>query len=106
MPNDLEIKTPHETATSPFGEALKFCGMQQATIVPLAGLILDGGVVFLVCLYAVAAYWPGLLLIWIRRRFSGYTKFDLFLIRWGFLALIPISALVARYIWRLKGFVT
>jgi len=56
-------------------------------------------------LYAFVAYWTGVGLLWMRRRRGGHTKVDLNLIRWGFLILLPISTLVARYVWRLKGFV-
>lgn len=104
VPNEPQNAAANGKTASSFGAALKFSGMQQGAIVPLASLILDGGVVFLVCLYASAAYWIGVSLLWRRRRHSAYTKLDLFLIRWGFLSLIPISALMARYIWHLKGF--
>lgn len=97
---------PGRTDLTPAGSALQFSGLQQVIVIALTGLLLDGGVIGTVCFYAFVAYWFGVLLIWLRRRTKGFTKVDLFLLRWGFLILCLISYNIARVVWRQHGFVS
>ena len=64
-------------------------------------MILDGGVVAEVCLFAAAAFWAGVALIWFRRRIP--TKLDLILIEGGYIVLCVIAFFLARWIWDLRA---
>ena len=90
-------------STSPASEALKLGVFEQVLLLPLAGMILDGGGIFLVALFALAGYWGGVLVIRLRRR-GLYTKLDLALFRWGFFVLCAISFFLARLIWGFRGY--
>lgn len=93
------------TATvNPASDALRFALLQQVLLLPLAALILDGGGILLVTFFALSAYWGCVFLVWLRRR-GSYTKFDLFIFRWGFFVLCVVSFFVARWIWSLRGYV-
>jgi hypothetical protein len=85
-------------------EAIKLGVLEQVLLLPLAALVMDGGGIFLLVFFALAAYWGGALLIWLRRR-GAYTRFDLVLFRWGFFVLCIISFFLARWIWSLRGYV-
>jgi hypothetical protein len=84
-------------------DALKLAKVEQALIIPLAALILDGGGMFLISIFAAAAFWCGVLLMRRRRRLDGVTRLDLFLFRWGYFLLLAISFFLAPWIWKLKG---
>lgn len=66
----------------------------------LAAMVLDQGECFLVVFYAVVAYLGGLCLMIPRRQ--SLTTTDAFLIRWGFVFLCIISALVSSVIWPIR----
>lgn len=77
--------------------------VQQALILVLAGMILDGGVIGQMCLYALAAFWGGVAVILIRRRQSP-SRLDLLLVRGGYLPVCVLSVILTRAIWHWRGF--
>ena len=84
-------------------DALKLAVLQQVPVLFLTAGILDGGGVFLLALFALVAFWAGVFLIR-ARRVIGFTKTDLFLFRWGYVPLCVISFVLARFIWKLRGY--
>jgi hypothetical protein len=90
--------------TNPVSDALNLGILEQSVLLPLAGMILDGGGILLVAFFALAAYWGAVLLIRLRRR-GFYTKLDLAFFRWGFFIVCVTSFFLARWIWRLRGYV-
>ncbi len=92
------------SASSPASRAFRLALLQQALVFPLVGgLILDGGRLLQVCVFAIVAFWGGVLVLHLRRR-GHYTKLDLFLFRWGFLLLCVISFFLANWIWKLRRY--
>ena len=77
--------------------------VQQGIILVLAGMILDGGRIALMCLFACAAFWIGTGVI-IFRRGTSPSKMDLFLVRGGYLLLCVVSFFVGQLVWQLRGF--
>jgi hypothetical protein len=77
--------------------------VQQAVILVLAGMILDGGLIAQMCFYAFAAFWGGVAVILFRRRQSP-TKLDLVLVRGGYLLVCIISFFLTQAIWHWRGF--
>lgn len=65
-------------------------------------MILDGGNLLQACLYAIAAHWVGVGVIWSRRGAAATTT-DGLLVRWGVLPLCIISFFVTGLIWRWRG---
>lgn len=80
-----------------------FSLIQQAILLAMGGMMLDGGQIFQVIGYAVVAYWAGFVIIMLRRRRS-LTGADKILIRWGFLMLWVASGFITGLIWKLRGF--
>ena len=85
-----------------YGQALGSAGAQQAIIFLLAVAILDGGVCFQVCIFAAAAFWIGVALLWFRRG-SAPTKLDLLFIEAAFVPLCLVAFFVSYWIWNRRG---
>jgi hypothetical protein len=64
----------------------------QIVLILLAGMILDGGAMLKVALLAAMGWWLGFLLILLRRPKTEKRTDQVFL-RYGFLALLPLSLL-------------
>ena len=92
----------YSVAATPLPDAILFSLVQQAIIILLSAMILDGGNLLQACLYGIAAFWIGVGVIWFRRRVA-VTRTDVFLIRWGALPLCVISFFVTGLIWRQRG---
>ena len=82
---------------------LVFSLVQQAIVMVLASMLLDGGVVARIVIYAIAAYWTGFVIAYALRH-HHWTAADRILARWGFLILCPVSGFVTGLVWRIKGF--
>jgi hypothetical protein len=81
---------------------LKLILIEQIPLGLLAGMIMDGGGVAVIFLYALAGFWAGFAMIVLRRPMNP-TKTDLFMIKWGTFALFAISFAMASVIWRWRG---
>lgn len=77
--------------------------MQQFVLLAMGAMILDGGQTFQVLAYAAVAYWVGFGLIMVRRG-RRLTSADKILIRWGYLMLWMLSAVVTGAVWSLRGY--
>jgi hypothetical protein len=75
----------------------------QMIFLTMGAMLLDGGQVFQIMIYAAVAYWVGLGFMMLRRR-GQLTRADKILIRWGFLMLLMVSSFVTQFIWHLRGF--
>ena len=80
-----------------------FSLIQQAVFLTLGMMMLDGGQTFQIVGYAAIAYWVGFVIILLRRR-HHLTDADKVLIRWGYMMLWIISAVVTGLIWSLREF--
>lgn len=87
---------------SPYRRVIKSTVIQQVLILVLASMILDGGVVTEICLFAAVAFWGGVALIRIRRPVP--TKVDLKLIEGGYIVLCVLAFFLAQWIRHLKGY--
>lgn len=76
--------------------------VQQLIILILAGMILDGGTIARICLYAAVAFWGGVAVIRLRRG-TPPTKADLTLIEGGYVVVGVIAYFVTHWIWQLRG---
>jgi hypothetical protein len=77
----------------------------QSIIMVLAGMILDGGQVFQVCLYAWLAFWGGVLVNLARLGDeAGKSKADAFLMRYGHFLLCVLSYFITGLIWKWRGY--
>ena len=96
----------HSTAGAPqrpLRRSLLFAGAQQFVVLFLAGaVVLDGGTVLLMFLYAFAAHWVGVGILVARRR-SKLGKLDRVFVEWGFPDLCVLSLVLAPVVWRLRG---
>jgi hypothetical protein len=90
-------------AATPFASAIYSACIQQAIIMILAAMILDGGCIGQVCLSALLAFWGGVLVLRVRTR-GALTKTDLMLVRGGYILVCVISYFVTRWIWHLRGY--
>ena len=98
---------PKVMVKRPFGrttlsDAIVFACVQQLFVILLAALVLDGGVLLLICLFAVAGFWGGVGVLVLRRK-ARASRFDLALIRWGFLPVCALSFVMCSWIWGPKG---
>lgn len=84
-------------------DAVKFSFALQIPLMLLAGLATDGGMIGQICLFAFVGFNSYLLSVLIFRPHSP-TKFDLFLVRVGFLPSIILAGYLANYIWDLRGY--
>jgi hypothetical protein len=90
-------------AISPLEGAIYSAFMQQAIILILAAMILDGGCIGQVCIYAFLGFWGGVFVLRVRTR-DVLTKVDLLLIRGGYILVCILSFFITRSIWTLRGF--
>ena len=67
--------------------------LQFGTLFPSA-FLLDGGFVFQICLLAAASWWLGTFIIYFRRG-KIPTKADLLFLQLGYLAFLPLAALLS-----------
>lgn len=89
--------------STPLPGAVTSALVQQAVVIFLSLMILDGGVIAQVCLYAFAAFWGGAGLL-IARRGAALSRLDLGLIRGGYLPVCIISFFLTHWIWSLRGY--
>ena len=75
---------------------------QQILLGLLTGMCLDGGILGMIFLYSLAAFWVGFIMI-ISRRPRNPTKVDIFLIKWGTFLLFLISLVMSPLMWHLRG---
>lgn len=75
----------------------------QMMFLTMGAMLLDGGQVLQILVYAAVAYWFGLAFMMVRRR-GQLTRADKILIRWGYLTLILASSFVTQLIWHLRGY--
>lgn len=69
----------------------------------LCAVNLDGGTLFQVWYFAMAAYWSATLLIWSVHR-KNLSRLDVFVARWGFLmAFFTVPFLSALFWWLYGG---
>src|ERR1700722_15217914 len=74
----------------------------SAVLLILSFMVLDMGETGYASVYAIAAFWAGVLLIILRRPHSP-TKADLHIIRFGSLVVVIAAQFLARWIWDLRG---
>jgi hypothetical protein len=91
------------TTINPVRDAMKLSLIQQAVAFVFSGLVIDGGGLFLIVAFALAAFWIGALMI-LSRRGQQISRLDTFLLKWGFFPLCIISFFLARWIWTLRGY--
>ena len=84
--------------TRPVVEAAMF----SAVLLILSFMVLDMGETGYASVYAMAAFWVGVLLIILRRPHSP-TKSDLHVIRFGSLVVVIAAQFLARWIWAMRG---
>ena len=75
--------------------------LQQFTLLVLGLLILDGGVILKHTLVAMLAYWIAVLLVAVRRHHQQ-ARVDQWLIRYGFLVILPAVLLAGHLIGSLR----
>jgi len=85
-----------------YSQAVKSAVIQQGILLVLTAMILDGGVIFQVCLYAAIAFWVGFTMIWIRNRRSP-KPLDLLLIEAGYPVLCVVAFFLYSFIWARIG---
>jgi len=78
--------------------------VQQSVVIVLSLMILDGGVIAQVCLYAFAAFWAGVGVLVARRGPAALSRLDLGLIRGGYVPVCIISFFLTHWIWSLRGY--
>jgi hypothetical protein len=82
--------------------ALKTSLIQQGIFLTLSALVLDTGQALHICVVAVAGYWPMVAIIVLRRRYSPKPS-DLLVIRYGFLVVYALVAVLGPIVWRRIG---
>jgi hypothetical protein len=85
-----------------FAPAAKIAFALQATILVFTALLLDGGTIFQVCVYALVGFWGGVTVLRIRAK-GELSTLDLLLIRYGYVPACIISFFVTREVWHLRG---
>ena len=75
---------------------------QQAAVLLLASMILDGGDILSMCLVALVGFWAGAVIICARRPQTP-TRLDLLFIRFGYLPLCILAVFFTLTVWRWKG---
>ena len=83
---------------TPLQSAIYSACIQQCIIMVLAAMILDGGGIHQVCLFALLGFWGGVFVLRARNR-GALTRVDLMLIRGGFIPVCIISFFVTRWVW-------
>jgi hypothetical protein len=74
----------------------------QLVLLALSVVLLDSGLTAEINLIAWAAFWGGILVLLCRRPESP-TRFDLWVLRWGYLPLMLVVQVVARWVWHWRG---
>ncbi len=74
----------------------------QLVVGILSLLILDGGTTARICGIGLLAFWGGATCV-ICRRPRHPTRFDIALLRFGYLPLIVVAYLLVHLIWDLRG---
>ena len=92
------VRIRAQTYRQAFGSA----GAQQLIIFLVAAMILDGGLLLEVCLFAAASFWVGAAVIWFRRRGTP-TTLDLLLIEAGNVPLCVLGFFLSYWIWSRRG---
>ena len=82
--------------------ALGLVATQQILLGILAGMVLDGGALGFLYLYALVAFWAGFFMMLVRRP-RNPTRTDVFFIKWGTFMLFLISIVMAPVIWKIRG---
>jgi hypothetical protein len=89
-------------ARPPLAAALRFGIGLQLILLVVTAPVLDGGQLFRQFAVALIGYWLGVGLIAVRRR-AAPSKVDLFLIRYGSLALLILGPVIGKVIYLLIG---
>jgi len=76
-----------------YREAVQSTLFQQILTLGLASMIMDGGTMLCICLYAAAGFWAGVALV--RTRRATGTKADLLFIQGSYLPLCLVSFFIA-----------
>ena len=95
--------SPEEKIKSPLRRAIVFALGYQIALLLLSLMATDGGQIGQICLFAFVAFWGGAIITIWRRRLNP-TKFDIFIIRAGYVPLCVITVLLTSWIWELRGF--
>ena len=88
---------------TPMPGAVIFALVQQTTVIFLSALIMDGGAIAQVCMYAFAGYWGGTMLLAFRRG-AALSHGDIALVRWGYIPACILSFILTYWIWRIRGY--
>jgi hypothetical protein len=75
---------------------------QQLILFAIAFALLDGNVAAQICGFAVAAFWIGVALIYLRRR-SALTRMDLLFVEAATVPLVVATAFLSFAIARARG---
>jgi len=67
-----------------------------------AAITFDGGFLFELWWRPMAAYY-GCYIVMVFRRPNTPTKVDLFLVKWGFILLLPCTLIISIFIYRWMG---
>jgi hypothetical protein len=89
-------------AANSYFAALKTSLIQQGILLTLSALALDLGQALHICVVAVAGYWPMVVIIVLRRPYSPKPS-DLRAIRYGFLVVYALVAILGSIVWRRLG---
>ena len=85
-----------------FSSAILFGMVVQIVFLLLTALLLDGGVMFWMCLTTAVGYWIGVGIIAVRRRASP-TKLDLLFTRYGMVGLMVVAPFLAKLVYIIIG---
>ena len=85
-----------------YRRAVLVSAVLQVAVLFGSGLVLDFGALAQICWMALAPYWIGVFLV-VWRRPQQPTRFDLALIRVGYLSVVAVTLFLAPLIWRLRG---
>jgi len=82
--------------------AILFGMVVQIVFLLLTALLLDGGVMFRMCLMTAVGYWIGVGVIAVRRGASP-TKLDLLFARYGMVGLMVVTPFLAKLVYIIIG---
>ncbi len=85
-----------------FSSAILFGMVVQIVFLLLTALLLDGGVMFRMCLTTAVGYWIGVGIIAVRRGASP-TKLDLLFTRYGMVGLMVVAPFLAKLVYIIIG---
>lgn len=74
----------------------------QSVLLTMSCLMLDFGVSAQISIFALVAFWGGVVLMVTRRNYAP-SCMDFFLIRFGFLPVLIIAQIFVRWIWQWRG---